>query len=152
MADLTGEEGTDMNNDHSAIKRLLYAYADAVLTHDADAWGSTWTDDAVWELGPGREVHGKDAIVGLWIDAIAKYEHVVQLYQSSEATIDGDTACGRAYLVELNVPVDGPPRTMAGYYSDEYARTVDGWKFTSRRLRVLYSGPADLSGRFFTRD
>ncbi len=139
-----------MSNDHAAITRLLYAYADAVLTHDADAWGATWTDDAVWELGPGREVRGKPAIIELWVGAIAKYDHVVQLYQSNEATIDGDIASGRAYLVELNDPIDGPPRTMAGYYADEYARTADGWKFTSRRLRMLYAGAPDLSGRFFT--
>ena len=73
----------------------------------------------------------------------------MQLYLSSTATIDGDEASGRAYFVELNVPVDGDRRMLAAYYDDTYRRTADGWRFASRTLGRLYSGATDLSGTFF---
>ena len=94
------------------------------------AWGELWTGDATWELGPGRVVEGRDAIVDHWRAAMADYRHVVQLYLSSTATFDGDEAAGRAYLVELNVPIEGDRRVLVGWYEDAYRRT-------SRRLAVL---------------
>lgn len=135
-----------MSNEHEAIRRLSHDYADAVISRDPDVWGALWTDDAVWVLGPGREVHGRAAIVELWLKALGAYTTVVQLYQSSESTIDGDDAHGRAYLVELVEQADGARRTMVGYYQDTYRRTSERWLFASRELTVLYRGATDLSG------
>ena len=98
--------------DADAIRRLLHAYGDAVLAHDEAAWGALWTEDAVWELGPDRTIEGRATIVDHWRTSIANYRHVVQLYLSSTATVDGDDATGRAYFVELNVPVDGDRRVL----------------------------------------
>lgn len=136
-------------HDSDAIRRLLHAYGDAVLRRDADAWGSLWTDDGEWDLGDDRRVAGRGGIVDLWISLLDRYRHVVQLYLSSTAAIDGDVAEGRAYLIELNVPVEGARRIFAGYYDDSYRRTPDGWRFARRVLTRLYAGPADLSGQFF---
>ena len=86
---------TMSERDADAIRRLLHAYGDAVLARDADAWGELWTEDGVWELGPGRVIEGREAIVEHWRTSIANYRHVVQLYLSSTATIDGDAAAGR---------------------------------------------------------
>ena len=94
-------------------------------------------------------IEGRDAIVDHWRTSIANYRHVVQLYLSSTATIDGDEAAGRAYLVELNVPVDGERRMLVGCYDDTYRRTAEGWRFASRTLSRLYQGLPDLSGTFF---
>ena len=132
-----------------AIRRLLHAYGDTVLARDADAWGALWTDDAVWTLGPDRSIEGRDAIVDHWRTSIGKYDRVVQLYLSSTATIDGDEAAGRAYLVELNVPVEGARRVLVGFYDDTYRQDADGWQFASRALTKLYAGAPDLSGEFF---
>jgi uncharacterized protein (TIGR02246 family) len=135
-------------DDADRIRRLLHAYADAVLARDADAWGRLWTDDARWDLGPGRSIEGREAIVDHWRTSIAAYDHVVQLYLSNTATVDGDVAAGRAYLAELNVPVDGPRRVFVGWYEDGYRRQGDGWRFSRRALTRLYAGPPDLSGEF----
>ena len=98
--------------DADSITRLQHAYADAVLASDEAWWGSLWTEDARWELGPDRVIDGRAAIVEHWRGSIATYRRVVQLYLSSTATIDGDEASGRAYFVELNVPVDGERRML----------------------------------------
>ena len=139
-------------HDADAIRRLLHAYGDAVLAQDADAWGELWTDDGRWELGPGRVIEGRGAIVDHWRTSIANYRHVVQLYLSSTATIDGDAAAGRAYLVELNVPVVGDRRILVAWYDDGYRRTDEGWRFSSRSLSRLYVGAPDLAGQFFGPD
>lgn len=41
-----------IERDDDAVRRLLYAYGDAVLARDAAAWGGLWTDDAVWSSDP----------------------------------------------------------------------------------------------------
>jgi ketosteroid isomerase-like protein len=135
--------------DADAITRLQYAYADAVLASDEAWWGSLWTEDARWDLGPDRAIDGRAAIVEHWRGSIATYRRVVQLYLSSTATIDGDEAHGRAYFVELNVPVDGDRRVLAAYYDDRYRRSAEGWRYASRTLGRLYQGLPDLSGTFF---
>ena len=135
--------------DADAITRLLHGYADAVLARDGVWWGSLWTEDGRWDLGPDRVIEGRAAIVEHWQGSVDTYTRVVQLYLSNSATVDGDEASGRAYFVELNVPVDGDRRALAGYYDDTYRRTHDGWRFASRTLGRLYSGPTDLSGTFF---
>jgi hypothetical protein len=137
-------------DDTDAIRRLLHAYADAVLTRDDTDWGNLWTDDGRWELGPNRVIEGRVEIVAHWVTSLDAYQHVVQLYLSNTVTADGDDATGRAYLIELNVPVSGPRRMFVGWYDDSYRRTVDGWRFSRRALTRLYSGPTDLSGDFST--
>ena len=97
-------------------------------------------DDGRWELGPNRVIEGRGEIVAHWRTSLDAYQHVVQLYLSNTVTVDGDDAAGRAYLIELNVPVSGPRRMFVGWYDDGYRRTADGWRFTRRALTRLYSG------------
>ena len=137
-------------SDESALTALLFEYADAVRGRDEERWGATWTEDAHWSLGPGREVVGRDAIVELWASALAKYDVVVQLYLAASFDVDGDIASGRCELVELNIVADGSRAILAGSYADTYRRTPDGWRFTNRALTKYYAGPPDLTGLFAT--
>jgi len=135
-------------SDESALTALSLEYADAVRARDAERWAATWTDDARWVLGPGRDVVGREAIVQMWSTSLAKYSIVVQLYLASTFDIDGDEATGRCEFQELNVVADGSRHVLAGHYDDTYRRTADGWRFTSRRLTKYYAGPPDLTGQF----
>jgi ketosteroid isomerase-like protein len=56
--------------DYVNIQRLINRYADAVIHRNGVQWGSCWTDDAVWDLGGGRLVEGKEAILKLWYAAM----------------------------------------------------------------------------------
>jgi uncharacterized protein (TIGR02246 family) len=135
-------------SDESALRALSLEYADAVRANDAARWAATWTDDARWVLGPGRDVVGRQAIVDMWSTSIAKYARVVQLYLTSVFDIDGDVASGRCQLVELNIVADGSRTMMAGHYDDTYRRSAEGWRFASRQLTKYYSGAPDLLGVF----
>ncbi len=136
-----------MTDDRLAIADLVHAYCDAVCRNDAAAWGDTWADDAEWDLGRGV-VTGKGAIVGLWLEAMGRYSVVIQNAFNSTAVVEGDRASGRCYVIEHVQGADGTPHQMLAWYDDAYARTPAGWRFASRRLTVLYRGPADLSGDF----
>jgi ketosteroid isomerase-like protein len=138
-------------SDESALRALSLEYADAVRARDVERWAATWTDDARWVLGPGRDVVGRDAIVEMWRASIARYASVVQLYLATTYdvdAVDAGVASGRCELLELNVLADGSRHVMAGHYADTYRRTAAGWRFTSRELTKYYAGPPDLSAAF----
>ncbi len=139
--------GSDLA-DRIAIADLIHRYCDAVCRRDADAWSATWADDAVWDLGRG-EVSGRETIVETWTAAMGRYANVVQNAMNSTAAVDGSRATGRVYVMEHARAADGPAQVLLAWYDDEYVRDQQrGWLFGSRRLRVLYRGPGDLSGPF----
>ena len=52
--------------DREQIQDLVHRYCDAVVHHDRELWASCWAEDSWWELGPGRFLTGRDAIVDHW--------------------------------------------------------------------------------------
>ena len=78
----------------SEISDLVHLYADAVVRRDGDQWSATWADDAVWELGQGRRVEGRDAIYELWNNAMDGFVAVVQNVVNSTAEIDESAGSG----------------------------------------------------------
>ena len=132
------------------IRDLVHAYADAVVRRDPEHWSSTWTADAVWELGKGRRVEGSDNILALWTSAMNGFAAVVQNVVNGTATVDSaaGTGTGRWYIIEHWQRADDSRGILLAYYDDTY-RCVDGaWLFASRELVVQYSGASDLSGTF----
>ena len=113
-----------------AIADLVHRYADAVVHRDEAQWAATWSDDATWELGRGRRVEGRDAIVALWSGAMDGFNAVVQ------NVLNGTTE------------LDEQAGILLAYYDDTYVRTDSGWCFASRELIVQYAGPPDLSAPF----
>src|SRR4051812_4223125 len=100
-ADLGSPVGTD---DFVAIQRLVHRYAEAVVLRDGEQWESCWADDATWDLGRGRLVHGRAAIVELWQSAMAGLTAVVQMVHNGDARllpadpIDHNRAVGRWFI------------------------------------------------------
>ena len=132
------------------INDLVHTYADAVVRRDAAQWSSTWAADAVWELGRGRRVEGRDAILALWNSAMDNFAAVVQNVVNGTAEIDlaAGAGAGRWYIIEHWQRADNSRGILLAYYDDTYV-CVDGrWLFASRELVVQYSGPPDLSGVF----
>lgn len=137
--------------DFVAVQRLVHQYADAVVHRDASQWGRCWSEQARWDLGRGRLVEGRDAIVELWLSAMAGFAAVVQTVQNGDAwpaADDADTASGRWYVSERFCRTDGTRGILLAHYDDDYVRTADGWQFASRMLQVHYMGAPDLSADF----
>lgn len=136
--------------DFVAIQRLIHRYADAVVHRDGAQWGSCWADDASWDLGAGRLVEGRPAIVALWYKAMAGFASVVQLVHNGEvfAGARPDEATGRWYIDERYRRADGTNGVLLAHYDDAYIRVDGRWLFARRFLQPHYSGAADLTDAF----
>lgn len=145
---MSGPTSTD---DFVAIQRLVHRYADAVVHRDAAQWGRCWAEDATWDLGRGRLVEGRDAIVALWLSAMKGMAAVVQTVQNGDAWNVGDVAgraAGRWYVSERFARADGNRGILLAHYDDEYVRGDEGWQFASRMLQPHYMGGPDLAAEF----
>ena len=133
-----------------AITDLTHRYADAVVRRDPTQWAATWAPDAVWELGKGRRVEGRDAILELWNSAMDGFKAVVQNVVNSTAELDDDagTGVGRCYILEHWNRADDSRGILLAYYHDRYTRVDGEWLFASRELVIQYGGAPDLSGPF----
>ncbi len=152
--------------DHIAVQRLVHQYADAVVHRNAAQWGRCWAEDAQWDLGRGRHVVGRPAIVQLWQTAMAGMAAVVQNVLNGDAWLaesrdgsaansaaapadgTGQRAQGRWYINERFRRADGAVGILLAHYDDDYVRSADGWLFSNRVLRVHYMGAPDLSAEF----
>ena len=145
--------GTD---DYVAISRLIHRYADAVVHRRGDLWGSCWAADAVWNLGRGRQVEGREAIAALWYSAMKGMAAVVQTVQNGEAWVaagDPDPAhptqaVGRWYISERFRRADGTRGILLAHYDDQYVKRDGAWLLAGRVLQPHYMGAPDLSGDF----
>lgn len=137
-------------DDFLAIQRLVHRYVDAVVHRDGVRWGDTWADDATWDLGRGRLVEGRAAIVDLWYRAMAGMHAVVQVVHSGEVLRgdSDDTATGRWYINEWFRRADGTNGMLLAHYDDRYVRVDGEWRFARRFLQSHYSGAADLTADF----
>jgi hypothetical protein len=137
-----------MSHDH--IAQLVHRYADAVVHRDEQQWASTWAPDAVWELGKGRRVEGREAILQLWNGAMDGFSAVVQNALNGTTDLDepAGTGTGRWYVLEHWARSDGSRGMLLAHYDDSYVRLDDEWHFASRELVIHYAGPPDLSAPF----
>jgi len=117
--------------DRLAIRELHDTYSDAVLRVDADDWGSTWAEEAHWNL-MGTPVEGREAIVGLWTQAMQGFKAVSFLSAPSAIEINGDTAKGRCQTHEIMVMADGTSRAVGGRYDDEFVKRDGKWLYSKR--------------------
>ncbi len=132
------------------IADLVHRYADAVVHHDGEQWGRTWAPDARWDLGSGRSIDGREAIVAFWHQAMATFDAVIQTVRNGTYELDIATGSGtgRWYVHEAFTRAGGGSGILLAHYDDEY-RLVDGaWSFARRELVVHYNGPPDLSAPF----
>lgn len=137
--------------DHVGIQRLVNRYVDAVIHRNGKQWTQCWAPDAVWDLGGGNLVEGREAISKLWYSAMAGMAAVVQHIHNGDAWhVDADSgrAEGRWAISERFATTSGHRGLLLAHYDDQYRKTGDGWLFTRRLLQVHYRGAPDLSGEF----
>lgn len=122
--------------DRIAIRELHETYADAVVRADADDWSKVWTEDARWTL-MGTTVEGRDAIVGLWKQAMSRLEAVSFHCIPSMISIEGDRASGRCQTQEFMKARDGTTRAIGGLYEDTLVKRDGQWRYSNRVFRIV---------------
>jgi uncharacterized protein (TIGR02246 family) len=128
--------------DRLAIRELIDAYADATMLRDPQAWGDLWAHDAVWELPDfpqyGDTV-GKEAIVALWIRAVADHRDLIYVATPGSIEIDGDRATVRLYTSEVYGAADGGRAVRRrGRYDDTLVKRGGRWYIARHRFQMLH--------------
>ena len=126
-------------DDIEAIRRLTYEYAIAVDTMQLDAVIDLFMPDAQWDPGPGGPpfMHNRDEIREFYKELFEASNNLYHLTSNHIINVNGDTATGTAYYIASGVTSNGDSFGAHGYYSDNYARTSDGWKFQRRQATYL---------------
>lgn len=126
--------------DQLEIRALLERYCDGVNQRDPELWGSTWAEDAVWEL-PHLEMEGlrgRETIVAAWTEAMKLFPFVNMMAHPGFIKVDGDRATMRSYTTEVAVTAEDKEIRPRGEYHDECVRENGEWKFSLRKFKVLH--------------
>lgn len=133
--------------DRFEIEALRGEFTDAVMMRDYDRLASLFTEDGVVRIPhvnaaaiSREEIRAAvERLQGLW-------DYFVQTTHPGRIQLEGDTASGRAYIVELGHLRDGRSELNYAVYHDRYRRTPDGWKITERVYEVIYLDTTPLPG------
>lgn len=150
-----------------AIKQLKYRYLRAVDTHDWNLMETLFTDDATVWLGGGKYSHdGKENIMNFFKTLVTPSMISSHIGVHPEIEIKGASeASGLWRLVDSVFFLAGNPAVGesiqggealngAGYYYDDYIKTLDGWKIQSTGYVRIYEAiePSALKKMRFTSD
>lgn len=131
--------GSSDTADRLAIAELINRSVAAVMRKDVTSWGQTWAEDGTWKIDLLDEpARGRDAIVGIYKGLLEKFVFVSMTGFSTEISVQGDRATGKAYSQELMFPKAGGQRILCGCFHDEYVRLNGRWYFHSRTYETLY--------------
>jgi ketosteroid isomerase-like protein len=132
--------------DRFEIEALRGEFTDAVMMRDYDRVASLFTADGAVRMPHVPAEATSQAQIRAGIERLqGVWEFFVQNSHAGAVEIDGDTATGRTYMVEL---MRGRPGSHLNYavYHDRYRRTADGWRFTERVYEVRYEDSSPLAG------
>ena len=131
-----------MTDDHDAIARLVYAYAERLDTGDFEALADLFADATLHSNRSDVIRRGRD-------EALALYRSTVTLYDGIPCTkhvitnlvIDvepgGEAASARSYFTVLQARPELPLQVIiAGRYQDRFARSQGRWQFADRLILV----------------
>jgi hypothetical protein len=134
--------------DRILIRELMETYAHAVMTKDADLWGSTWAEDAFWALPEFPDLGGftgKTAIVAGWVESMKAYglsnctKPMIYGVTPGAIAVEGDGARAVCYTSEIfDDPASGQTLRVRGRYDDVLARIEGHWLFTRREYRTMH--------------
>lgn len=133
--------------EREAIKRACeevnIAYARHVDFREMDALIDTFTVDCELEA-MGQKMNGHKGLIKFMEDRPASRKSLHVLTNIWVNVLDADRAEGKTYFLNFrnDAVASGPaPHTtpvMVGYMDDNYARTPGGWKFSRRRIEIMF--------------
>jgi uncharacterized protein (TIGR02246 family) len=139
----TTTAGPGVDSDVEAIRRLTHEYSRAVDSSRLEDVVALFTADAEWDVTDfGMEVvRGAEAIRAFYAGLIENTTHRCHLALNHIIDVDGDTASATVYVHAFVITTEGSRDESLGYYSDDYVRTPEGWKFQRRAAHPLLPAP-----------
>jgi len=124
-----------------AIKRLKYRYLRCLDQKRWDELAEVFTDDAVAAYGGGTNTYqGRTEIMAFLSEALGSERHLTShRCHQPEIDLEGDEATAVwafddvVIMEDLELTVRG-----AGFYTDTYVRTADGWRIRSTGYKRTY--------------
>ena len=138
---------------HSAVRRLLSLYGDAVARRDADAVGDLFAEDARVIIAGGPPRNGRTEIVEGLRKTIEAFSFLHQKCDTGLIDAADAVAHARISVMEVNQSVGSSDLNMIfGVYEDEYRRTDAGWRFYRREFTLQFRAvlPTSTSGHMQT--
>lgn len=133
--------------DRAEIENLICTYARSVDTKNWEAFAALFTAEAAlvlpWE-GEAAGINGRERLAKFCDDALGRFRRTHHLIANKQITIEGDRAKSVHYLHASHVRSDNPEDhwDVGGWYLAEYARTLDGWRFTRVELDAVWQTSA----------
>jgi len=130
------------------LHELVERYAQAVDRADGTAVAALFADDGVLALwmNPGSDEQTGEMVGPRQIatvgDGLRRYVATHHTISSHTSVVDGMHASGETLCTAHHVEeVDGGQQDRVLYlrYTDTYARTTEGWRFSRRELRVQWA-------------
>ena len=124
--------------DEAALRRAAEIYAQGADRKDKQLWRSVLADDCRIE-GPGFVTEGLEATL-MSIDGLAQmFRSTFHRVHNQTVMIDGDRASGETYCTADHLLNDADQiLRWTIRYLDEWRRDGDAWRFTQRKLEVLW--------------
>ncbi|CAA0125757.1 putative protein [BD1-7 clade bacterium] len=131
-------------SDRLEIEDLLVEYSDAVDTLELDRLDNVFTPDAFIDYSPLGGAMGTYTEVKQFLkNALPAFKNTQHMISNFRIQLDGDRASGKVMCfnpMELDMG-DGSRNNIffvGLWYIDEYIRSADGWKISSRREEKSY--------------
>jgi uncharacterized protein (TIGR02246 family) len=131
-----------------AVRDLHARYTDAVWRKDYPTFGECFAHDAEWRIG-GLERRGREQITEAFKKIMSNFRKVLITFQSPIVDVSGARPSARTYIGEQVARIDGTANISIGRYYEYFILEEDRWRFAWRLFQLHYSGPPDLSGRYF---
>ena len=127
--------------DRERIRELVHRYCWTVDHGELRDVMALFHEPCSLGLVPGRRYEGR-AAVERWYDAYMRnrMEVLRHLIHNQVIAVNGDTAVSKSYFDAVG-DLKGESITVAGYYEDELSRVVDGWRFSSKTIRLDFLVP-----------
>lgn len=119
--------------DRLEIQNVMIDYCYAIDSKNWDALDRVFTPDAIIDYTEMTPFRGTPAEAKAFLaEAMAGIRASQHIISTSQIRIEGDHAFGRTVCTNPMVMADGHLFTVGLWYRDEFVRTPEGWRISSR--------------------
>ncbi len=121
-------------SDRLEIQQLLVDYASAIDQRRFDDLDGIFTPDAYIDYRAMGGIDGRYPQVKEWLaEVLPNFPAFSHLIGNFDIRLAGDTATGRTMCLNpMQLSDDGQILFCALWYHDDFVRTAEGWRVTSR--------------------